>query len=106
MRTNFDDIPEDLRSLIPDYLVRRKEDIKSLKTFIAKKDFDESRQLGHRLKGSGASYGFPSITDLGRKIEVASLDEDETKLSTLLFDFEREVEEALALLKQKLVQQH
>ena len=25
--------------------------------------------LGHRLKGNGASYGFPEITELGAQIE-------------------------------------
>jgi HPt (histidine-containing phosphotransfer) domain-containing protein len=104
MRTHFDEIPVDLQDLIPDYLYRRKEDVKQLKDLIEKRNYDEIRQLGHRLKGSGASYGFPYLTELGRKIESASVGEDSEELKVILKNFTEEIEEALTFLQQKSLQ--
>ena len=28
--------------------------------------------VGHQMKGSGAGYGFPALTDLGSNLEVAA----------------------------------
>jgi HPt (histidine-containing phosphotransfer) domain-containing protein len=38
--------------------------------------FDSIRRIGHNLKGSGASYGFQPISDMGKLIEEAALRQD------------------------------
>jgi len=39
-------------------------------------NYDEIRLLGHRMKGTGGSYGFDAISDIGEMIETASLAAD------------------------------
>lgn len=60
-----------LRPLIPGYLAARREDCHRLEAAIADADADVLRDLGHRLVGSGASYGFPEISALGARLEAA-----------------------------------
>ncbi len=40
----------------------------ALKTYIDNENYDKLRMLGHKLKGSGASYGYQEITNIGIKI--------------------------------------
>jgi HPt (histidine-containing phosphotransfer) domain-containing protein len=37
-----------------------------------KADVDDTVFLTHSLAGSGATFGYPAITDLGRKVEIAA----------------------------------
>ena len=37
-------------------------------------DLQTAQRLGHNMKGTGAAYGFPAITDIGAKIEQAAKD--------------------------------
>jgi signal transduction histidine kinase/CheY-like chemotaxis protein/HPt (histidine-containing phosphotransfer) domain-containing protein len=41
---------------------------------LARSDFDVIRSLGHNMKGTGTSYGFPAITDVGARLEQAAKD--------------------------------
>jgi len=56
----------ELRSLYVGYL---RNEIDSFKSLLASKDLDQIRELGHRLKGSGGTYGFPQISELGETIQ-------------------------------------
>ncbi len=56
----------ELRSLYLDYL---KEESDAFKSLLARRDLDGIRELGHRLKGSGGSYGLPHISELGETIQ-------------------------------------
>src|SRR5690349_11873932 len=64
-------VPEDLRHLVPGFLERRVEDVAKLKELLNESDFAGIQRLGHRLKGVGSGFGFPVVTDIGRKIEEA-----------------------------------
>ena len=59
------EIPE-LRSLYLDYL---RGEIDTLRSLFVRKDLEGIRELGHRLKGSGGSYGFHQISELGETIQ-------------------------------------
>jgi hypothetical protein len=37
--------------------------------FLAISDFNSLAALGHNLKGTGASYGFPDLTRIGTSLE-------------------------------------
>ncbi|MNL87561.1 hypothetical protein D3C87_2167770 [compost metagenome] len=37
--------------------------------------------MGHNLAGTGSTFGFPDITDIGRVIEAAAKREDAEELS-------------------------
>ncbi|MBF0188498.1 MAG: Hpt domain-containing protein [Magnetococcales bacterium] len=59
----------DLEDIIPGYLENRRKELNELRTAVTGSDFETLRVLGHRMKGSGAGYGFKEITDIGRCIE-------------------------------------
>ena len=56
----------ELRSLYVGYL---RNEIDSFKSLLACKDLDPIKELGHRLKGSGGTYGFHRISELGETIQ-------------------------------------
>jgi HPt (histidine-containing phosphotransfer) domain-containing protein len=62
-------VPSDLQDLVPVFLENRKKDLHSLTVAIAAGDFELVRRIGHRMKGSGRSYGFSAITALGMQME-------------------------------------
>lgn len=65
------EVPADLKPMIPDFMKRRKADFAELEVAIKKEDFSLVAKIGHRMKGVGASYGFPAFTEIGKDIEVA-----------------------------------
>ena len=58
--------------LIPAFLAQRLTDVGLLMNAIGTNDFARIGLLGHSMKGSGGSYGFDVITEIGRDIEVAA----------------------------------
>ncbi|MGH1468664.1 MAG: Hpt domain-containing protein [Bdellovibrionales bacterium] len=55
--------------------------IEELRALVLKKDFLEIESILHKLKGSGASYGLPEVSEFGAKYEQKaknnSLSDDE-----------------------------
>ncbi len=43
--------------------------VEELRSLVEKKDFTEIESILHKLKGSGASYGLPEVSDFGAKYE-------------------------------------
>jgi len=68
-------IDADLKEIIPGYLDNRQQDIRAIKEALIAKDYETIRLIGHTMKGSGASYGFDMISDIGRSIEEAAIAE-------------------------------
>ncbi|MBF0610835.1 MAG: Hpt domain-containing protein [Magnetococcales bacterium] len=69
-------IDSDLEDLIPGYIENRHKDIASLEAALAQGDLEVAKVLGHRMKGSGAGYGFDQITEIGRAMELAAKNQD------------------------------
>ncbi len=65
-------VPADLADLIPDYLEWRRRDLQALHAALANDDLETVQKIGHRIKGTGASYGFPPLTEWGRALEMAA----------------------------------
>jgi len=63
----------DLKEIVPLFLENRQQDIRLLESALDAQDLDTIRRLGHTMKGAGASYGFPAISDMGRAIEAAAI---------------------------------
>jgi HPt (histidine-containing phosphotransfer) domain-containing protein len=57
---------------VPAYLNRREADVKALKHALAADDFQGVQEIAHNLKGSGSSYGFSRITEIGDSMEAAA----------------------------------
>jgi len=62
-------VAKDLEDLIPVFIKNRAKELESLKAATGAGDFEQLRQLGHRMKGVGNSYGFAPISDFGKIIE-------------------------------------
>jgi len=45
---------------------------------------EESRTLGHQFAGTGASFGFPELSERGRELERAEVDELRSALDRLI----------------------
>lgn len=84
------------------YLSRRGSDITDLKMSLETQDYSKLIMIGHRLKGSGQTFGFPLISSLGRSIEEAARLENVAALKGLILDLETAVEKYLAELPQSV----
>lgn len=61
-----------LKRLMPTYLKTRLEDMEKLRNALGTQDFQAIAQLGHKMKGSAASYGFPRVSQKSRDLELAA----------------------------------
>ncbi len=66
----------DLAPIIPRYLELQAADLAEMQAALAAGDMDTVRLLGHRMKGTGLSYGFGELSRLGGSIEAAALAKD------------------------------
>jgi HPt (histidine-containing phosphotransfer) domain-containing protein len=62
-------VAKDLEDLIPTFMKNRAKELDTLKAAVAAGDFEQLRQLGHRMKGVGNSYGFEKVSQLGKQVE-------------------------------------
>ncbi|QGY39854.1 Hpt domain-containing protein [Pseudodesulfovibrio cashew] len=60
-----------LEPIMDRYLELRREELLLMEQAAEAGDAEDVRMLGHRLKGTGASYGFARLTELGAAIEDA-----------------------------------
>jgi HPt (histidine-containing phosphotransfer) domain-containing protein len=75
-------VAKDLEDLIPTFLNNRKKELDALRTALAAADFEQLRQLGHRMRGVGNSYGFEHVSEIGRHIEDGARSADKAGLET------------------------
>ena len=73
-------VAKDLEDLIPTFLNNRKKELENLRAALAAADFEQLRQLGHRMRGVGNSYGFERVSLLGREIEEGARGGDKASL--------------------------
>jgi HPt (histidine-containing phosphotransfer) domain-containing protein len=65
--------PEDLPyPVVAAYLSNCRQGLQSLKDAVERFDYDFIGSYGHRMKGCGASYGFPDLTETGASMEQAA----------------------------------
>jgi HPt (histidine-containing phosphotransfer) domain-containing protein len=75
-------VAKDLEDLIPTYLANRNKELASLHAALGAADFEQLRQLGHRMRGVGSSYGFERVSSLGKAIEDGARSRDKAALAT------------------------
>lgn len=73
-------VPRELEALIPAFLANRSKELDALRAALAAGDFTTLREIGHRMKGVGASYGFVRISSLGAQLEADAGASDRTAL--------------------------
>lgn len=72
---------EIVQELVPAYLDARRQEVSKMMELLAAGDFERLRVLGHSLKGSGASFGFPVLTQFGASVERGAEKGDSASLS-------------------------
>jgi len=65
-------VEPDLRDVVPGYLKKRRADVVSCCDALAAGDLASIQAIAHKMKGTGAGYGFPFLTEIGGKIETAA----------------------------------
>jgi len=58
--------------LIPQFLQNRRENVISMLDALDRDEFETVKRLGHSMRGSGCSFGFQAITDIGAALEQAA----------------------------------
>jgi histidine phosphotransfer protein HptB len=66
------DVNAALAELVPAYLERRADEIGILRDALAAGELAVIQRIAHNMKGTGAGYGFPRITEIGRAMETAA----------------------------------
>lgn len=64
-------VDTDIAPIMPRYMELRQEEMRSLTQALRMGDAKTIALLGHRLKGSAASYGMDMLTGLGDQLEQA-----------------------------------
>ena len=80
-------VARDLEDLIPVFMSNRKKELDTLRLALASADFDQLRQLGHRMKGVGYSYGFDHVSTLGKHIEEGARSGDRAALEARIGEY-------------------
>jgi HPt (histidine-containing phosphotransfer) domain-containing protein len=74
-------VAKDIADLIPAYLSNRNKELATLRAALAASDFEQLRQVGHRMRGVGNSYGFERVSSLGKEIEDGARSRDKDSLA-------------------------
>lgn len=80
-------VAKDLEDLIPTFMANRTKELATLSVALGAGDMEQLRQLGHRMKGVGNSYGFEQISVLGKQIEDRAKIKDLTGLQALITEY-------------------
>lgn len=81
-------VPKDLADLIPTFMSNRKKELQTLRSALKALDLEQLRQLGHRMKGVGNSYGFEKVSLLGKQIEDGARSGDRLALEACIADYD------------------
>ena len=80
-------VAKDLEDLVPTFMKNRAKELETLRSALAGGDMEQLRQLGHRMKGVGNSYGFEKVSVLGRQIEDDAKSGDRSGLDAHIADY-------------------
>jgi signal transduction histidine kinase/BarA-like signal transduction histidine kinase len=86
------DLPPEILALVPQYLEGRIQDLQRLADALAGRDYATIGVIGHKMKGTGASFGFPELTEAGALIESAAKNRDDDGIRLSLGDIRKAIE--------------
>jgi PAS domain S-box-containing protein len=72
----------------PTFLAKRRIDLANMHEALIAGDYSAIRTIGHNCRGIGTGYGFPHISELGSRIEVAARNNSQSDLREFLKQFE------------------
>ena len=80
-------VAKDLEDLIPTFMKNRNKELETLRAALAAGDMAQLRQLGHRMKGVGTSYGFEQVSILGKQFEDGAKSRDLPDLNARIAEY-------------------
>lgn len=92
--TSFERADPILETLAARFVESRYNEVRDVSGLIAKGELAEVRRLGHQLKGSAATFGYPDIGRLGARMEVAAAQQDLEQVRVIASDLEAAFEAA------------
>jgi HPt (histidine-containing phosphotransfer) domain-containing protein len=81
-------VDKELEDLVPVFMKNRHKEIETLKAALAAADFEQLRQVGHRMKGVGNSYGFAHVSTFGKQIEEGARSGDRAGISARITEYQ------------------
>jgi len=69
---NENDVPEAIRALVAQYLVKRRVDVQRIYNCLNLGKLKEVASIGHNMKGTGVGFGLPDATKIGLNLEMAA----------------------------------
>ena len=85
-------VEEGMEDVVPGYLEKRRADVPVYRHALDAGDFDAIKKLAHKMKGTGAGYGFPRLTELGAELERAAMQSNAGVIRENLEEFANYVE--------------
>jgi CheY-like chemotaxis protein len=70
--TNETDDSAEFREVVSEYVAWLPEVIAQLRDAVAGQEFEALAAIGHTLKGSGGTFGFPELTEIAERLELAA----------------------------------
>jgi HPt (histidine-containing phosphotransfer) domain-containing protein len=83
------EIDRELMPIIDVYLERRWRDCVEIERMLLSGCMDSIAFLAHQLKGSGGSFGFDEISEIGEALGQAALEPDEDRIREAVGRLER-----------------
>lgn len=80
-------VAKDLADLIPVFFRNRQKEVETLRSLLAGDDFEQLRHLGHRMKGVGNSYGFATVSEIGKRIEDGARSADHNAIDACISEY-------------------
>lgn len=81
------DIPE-FREIVEAFVGCMDDTMQSLREAQARMDYQEVREIAHRLKGTGGTVGFAAFTEPSRKLQHAAEERDDATIDAMLLELE------------------
>jgi len=85
-------LARDFAELVPGFLENRRKELAALQEALAQTRYAELQQLGHRMRGVGASYGFELVSALGGRIEEGACGADREALAAAIAEYAEHLE--------------
>ncbi|MGA3236963.1 MAG: response regulator [Bryobacteraceae bacterium] len=86
------DLPPEVLALVPQYLEGRIQDLQRLSDALTAKDYQTIGVIGHKMKGTGASFGFPEIGMAGSRIESAAKEGNDDSIRLSIGDIQKAIQ--------------
>ena len=80
-------VARDFQDLIPEFIENRHRELAALRGMLATGRYGQLGELGHRMRGIGASYGFDHISILGGRIEAQAAAADRDGVAACIAEY-------------------